>query len=525
MRSANYISGKFSPPPGHTLFVIGQDNDTIGEYMEAISFPHPGGVTSYTSLKLLEGTDKPTDYGSGTLHLSDLVNSHLESVIALGLNVVDYLPFIIAGQAERQIVAGLTAGAVKGQGCPSEPVWRIETVLTLRRILFALTLFSLLLSGCTVPSGNGAQTSPSPIADKPTESSATPAEATQTPVRPPTDTPAKPADTTFTGKFTPPSGRTLLIIGQDTDSIDEYVAGVDVIPAGVTNYTSLSKLEGIHKTANYGSGPHNLDYLAETYPNSVIAVGLDMVGFLPHAGSGFADDSIDALLDAFASYERPVYVRYGYEFDGPWNHYEPEEYVIAWRHFYNRMQEKGITNVVLVWQSATWCGGTYGGHPREAGYPGDEYVDWMGLSYFVQKADCSGQPFDELLAFAREHGKPVMIAEATPQRYKTGELNCSYDGANPKPKTAVEIWREWYAPFFQYIHDNSDVIRAVAYINADWDSQPMWAKPYRNGYWGDSRVQANDEIRQRWLAEIESDFWLNASPDLFDILGYLNSEN
>ncbi|MCJ7626168.1 MAG: hypothetical protein MUO76_21965 [Anaerolineaceae bacterium] len=55
--------------------------------MEAIPFPHPGGVTSYTSLKLLEGTDKPTDYGSGTLHLSDLVNSHPESVIALGLNV------------------------------------------------------------------------------------------------------------------------------------------------------------------------------------------------------------------------------------------------------------------------------------------------------------------------------------------------------------------------------------------------------------------------------------------------------
>ncbi|MGD9050167.1 MAG: hypothetical protein PVF77_19090 [Anaerolineae bacterium] len=48
----------------------------------------------------------------------------------------------------------------------------------------------------------------------------------------------------------------------------------------------------------------------------------------------------------------------------------------------------------------------------------------------------------------------------------------------------------------------------------------MWGKPYRNGYWGDSRVQANDEIKQRWLGEIEQDFWLQGSPDLFQVLGY-----
>jgi hypothetical protein len=48
----------------------------------------------------------------------------------------------------------------------------------------------------------------------------------------------------------------------------------------------------------------------------------------------------------------------------------------------------------------------------------------------------------------------------------------------------------------------------------------MWGKPYRNGYWGDSRVQVNEQIRERWLAEIEQDFWLNADPKLFETLGY-----
>ena len=65
------------------------------------------------------------------------------------------------------------------------------------------------------------------------------------------------------------------------------------------------------------------------------------------------------------------------------------------------------------------------------------------------------------------------VAEATPQRYQTGDLNFSYGGADFTAKTAMEIWDEWYGPLFQYIHEHSDVIRALAYINADWDSQPM----------------------------------------------------
>jgi len=322
------------------------------------------------------------------------------------------------------------------------------------------------------------------------------------------------------GKFVPPAGQTLLIIGQDTQSIDDYVRSVALVPAGAAGYTSLSKLEGLHETADYGSGPHNLDYLSAAYPQSVLVLGLDLVNFLPQVDSGQADPAIDSLLEALSAYQRPVFLRFGYEFDGPWNHYRPDQYVSAWRHFYKRMQTKGVASVALVWQSAAWCYGTYGDHPLEAWYPGDDFVDWIGLSYFVQVADCEGRPFDKILAFAREHQKPLMLAESTPQRYSLSDLNFSLAGASFTPKTADEVWNEWYRPFFDFIHKQADIICAVAYINANWDSQPMWSKPYRNAYWGDSRVQANEVIQERWLAEVNQPFWLNASPDLFEILGY-----
>lgn len=48
----------------------------------------------------------------------------------------------------------------------------------------------------------------------------------------------------------------------------------------------------------------------------------------------------------------------------------------------------------------------------------------------------------------------------------------------------------------------------------------MWGKPYNNGYWGDSRVQFNDLIKQHWLDEINKDFWLKSSKEFFDSLSY-----
>ena len=94
------------------------------------------------------------------------------------------------------------------------------------------------------------------------------------------------------------------------------------------------------------------------------------------------------------------------------------------------------------------------------------------------------------------------------------------DGQNFATKTPDEIWEEWFGPFFTFIHDNADVIRAVAYINADWHSQAMWGAGGGNGYWGDTRVQVNTDIRAKWLAEINTGFWLHGAPDLFKTLGH-----
>jgi len=330
------------------------------------------------------------------------------------------------------------------------------------------------------------------------------------------------------GKFTPPNGKTLLIIGHDLGAVEGYIADVWAVPGGVTTYTNISEdggdnqqiLHGLESLTNYGSGDVHAQALIDAYPDSVLVIGLSIVDYtgrnLTNLGSGAHDAHIDRLGEFIKATERPVFLRIGYEFDGEWNHYSPSLYTQAFQHIVERLRSNGVDNFASVWQSATYPGGRYMNLPFDTWYPGDKYVDWMGVSYFVY------DPYvhDPFLNFAREHSKPVMVAEAAPQGYDLDELTWSspgHDGSTRNHKSAQEIWDEWYAPFFDYVHKNRDVVRAAAYINVDWNSQPMW-EPGVQGYWGDSRVQVNAVIKERWLAEIGSDFWLHGSQKLFEIL-------
>ena len=113
---------------------------------------------------------------------------------------------------------------------------------------------------------------------------------------------------------------------------------------------------------------------------------------------------------------------------------------------------------------------------------------------------------EEVLGFARARGKQVMIAEASPQGYDLANRSNAniapiWDGKQKGDLKIIsdqEIWENWFAPLFQYMNENDDVIRALAYINANWDAQPRWGEPHAEGYWGDSRLEANSEIAGRF---------------------------
>jgi len=345
-----------------------------------------------------------------------------------------------------------------------------------------------------------------------------------------------------------PKHQKLLILGQDLGAIRGYMAS-DCCPRpdGLTAYLDFYDILkdgdfgglGIDKNGqdsgfefDWGAGPVSAYRTATEFGVDGLAIGLSITenehpGGLQQLIDGKFDEQIRQLAHFLSMVKGPVYLRIGYEFDGAWNEgYEnPNKYKAAFVRIVDVLREEQADNFVTVWQAGTSTADDIldGAHEDiTRWYPGDEYVDWMGFSWFMNphetvQVSSSYSPktplelTEELLAFARQQKKPVMVAEASPQAMDLREKFMAdhspiWDGApgeNRISMTDDEIWDHWFAPTFELLEDNRDVIHAFAYINADWDSQPMWGPPYTSGFWGDSRLEVNDNVAAKFSAAME----------------------
>ena len=237
-------------------------------------------------------------------------------------------------------------------------------------------------------------------------------------------------------------GKVAVFIGQDNVTMRRYVQETGHQPAGFMIYISIQETEGLDSwSTDYGSGTCNADDLLEKYPGRAIQIGLYMVDALKPTHQGVYDANIERMARWMKAVKVPVFLRIGYEFDGPHNHYDPQEYKKAYIHIVDKLRAADVTNVDYVWHSfsnalvkdiAPW-------------YPGDDYVDWVGLSYFDQPQDL----MTHIVDFATARNKPLMIAEATPK--------------NKRLKSSL-AWKIWYQPFFRFVEMNG--IKAISYINS-----------------------------------------------------------
>ena len=135
-------------------------------------------------------------------------------------------------------------------------------------------------------------------------------------------------------------------------------------------------------------------------------------------------------------------------------------------------------------------------------YPGDEYVDWVGVSVFFQPYEdiLNHKETNDVLNFARERRKPVMIAEANPVK-----------GID---KDNGQVWENWFVDFFSFCYNKN--IKAIAFINQDWTKMTIGGIEE----WKDARLYNNAEVGEKWLLETSKDRYLKQSPELYQQLGY-----
>jgi hypothetical protein len=357
----------------------------------------------------------------------------------------------------------------------------------------------------------------------------------------------------------PPTRHTYLAIGQDFFSIQEYILsqynaslhrdiglsngrsnnkpkntgdivasslGVqDFAPAAVMTYTDIYQLRGVDQPVDYGSGIEYAQGLIEAFPHSALQIGLWLNGTVGCQDilDGKLDKQIYKLFDFVGRQTSipKIFLRVGYEFDNPWFGYSdsPSTYQAAFRKLVLDCElqlSRGICRhrVAFVWHS--WAA------PRtvpslNAFYPGDDVVDWVGVSIFQQlypwanvenragdgSNNFSGgtlQQVIEVLEFAKSCDKPIMIAESTPfggiHVASTDMAQGYIDGSTSDAQNGDILWDLWYQKTIDLIEEYD--IAMWSYINCDWESQPLW---HGVGF-GDTRISSSKLVMARWWENV-----------------------
>lgn len=324
-----------------------------------------------------------------------------------------------------------------------------------------------------------------------------------------------PESTRALAKFEPAGEEVLIFIGQDNESVggndrfnDGYIDHIGT-PAGITHYIGLDSLDsngtfpGLDVEADWQAGPMCLKYYLDSpdFADCIIHLSISMVGIEQNVANGDYDEAILHMARFMKTYsEHPYMIRIGYEFDGSWNHYEPKPFIAAWKRIVDILRQESIEEFATILASST-PGLDY--ETWEAFYPGPDYVDWIGYSYFWTPPDSLKL---HVLDFARDKKHPLLMAECAPRGEFLGEGQ------------GVEIWSKWFGPAFEHMEANRDIIKGFAYINCNWQSQLMWQN--NPIVWGDTRVQIDSTIKARWEHKMDEPRYINYKDNAFELIRF-----
>ncbi len=161
------------------------------------------------------------------------------------------------------------------------------------------------------------------------------------------------------------------------------------------------------------------------------------------------DAYLHGWAEAAAQAEGPILLRFASEMNGTWMPYSgnPDEYVRKWRLVYSVLKQTA-PNVIMV-----WCPFATPRRTIPLYYPGDDYVDWVGVNiYAVLYNDGDiNQPapddqLDSLRYISSLYGtrKPIAICEYSATHFCAASQRRSSDFAVRKMGEMYETVREQF---------------------------------------------------------------------------------
>ena len=140
---------------------------------------------------------------------------------------------------------------------------------------------------------------------------------------------------------------------------------------------------------------------------------------LAQVAGGRYDAQIRRYADAVRSFSCRVAISFGHEMNGWWYSWglpatTPATFIAAWRHVHDIFAAEGASNVIWSWDPSHLYRryGSKSASPASEWYPGDRYVDWIGIDGYLRRGQTFGQIFAHQLRNIRAiTAKPVFLAE------------------------------------------------------------------------------------------------------------------
>ncbi|GIE33907.1 hypothetical protein Ait01nite_069520 [Actinoplanes italicus] len=292
------------------------------------------------------------------------------------------------------------------------------------------------LAGCgtaaaPVPPSSSAAPSSPPVA-----ASLAPALTTTSPV-PPTPTPARPAGSGRGGAVEAPDGAVML---------GSYLA-----LGGRTLRQSLALRRGqlgreqriVHRFYPWdGYVPTSEPDIADDSVLMVSWHGAPWAGIL----DGGSDANIRSVARKLKGMRRRILLRWGWEMNGDWfewsgarNGSDADDYVKVWRRLHRVFAAQDVTNVSWVW-SPNWNSSPEESWNRvQRYYPGDDYVDWVGISGYNFYDESPSTLFDPVTSLYGSR-KPIILSETAAVRDRTRYIKRLRSWVEDTPQVGAVVW-------------------------------------------------------------------------------------
>jgi beta-mannanase len=173
----------------------------------------------------------------------------------------------------------------------------------------------------------------------------------------------------------------------------------------------------------------------------------------------------------------PFFIRFGAEFNihqdvefwsgaYSWSK-DPADFVKAWRRYVDIFRSEQVSNAIFIW-NANW--NDAGPHHWTEYYPGDNYVDWVGIDLY--QYDPHSQPEQMIKGIYDDYcnKKPIAIVEWGAnwegQNYTDSEraefINKFFDAVEARPQ--IKMINYWYCGDFRF-DPKSFPLTTAAYVN------------------------------------------------------------